>query len=498
MKKSLKLFGMLLSLVAVTVFVGCGDDDPKIDDGGDGIAVADGYYFAKVDEDPVAIGQMKASTVDGPGFSAMTREGFFQAYVYLTAGSYNMVEVQDREILNTFGGPAQNVAGQNAECDESSTITTVGAAVDGPAFNIENDGLYVIAYDTEMGEIVYDEIETAGVIGAATPAGWGASTTFTESTITAEGATFTGTNIPLEEGEWKFRFNCRWAIDRRIDPNQDFANDNGYSFFTNFGGAVDNLQPGNEGANINNTVRGNYTVSISWDPSTGWSATTEKTGDLEPLPEYPEELWMVGATIGGWDWAANGLQMVPVHSNPHLFWRIAWLDADAADPGIKFAPQADWIGDFGVEGDATDGVYAKGTSNVPAPATSGYYIVVVNLEDGAETIEVNPAKVYGIGSIWEDDSWSASSETNLFTEDATAMTLASPAITADGELRMHTYASTFTPVADGPAVEWWQAEFIFLNGEIAYRGTGGDQERVNVTAGQVVTLDFKNGTGSVE
>ena len=44
--------------------------------------------------------------------------------------------------------------------------------------------------------------------------------------------------------------------------------------------------------------------------------------------------------------AANGIQLIPVHSNPHLFWRIVWIEA-GTDQGFKFAPQADWIGDFG-------------------------------------------------------------------------------------------------------------------------------------------------------
>ena len=156
------------------------------------------------------------------------------------------------------------------------------------------------------------------------------------------------------------------------------------------------------------------------------------------------------------------------------------------------APVQEWNGDFGKTGDATDGVYAKGSDNVPAPETSGYYIIVANMDKDAETIEVNMAKVYGIGDAF--GSWDG--ETYLFTAEADV--LKSPTFAADGDLRMYTTASTFTPVADGPAVDWWQAEFVVLDGKIEYRGTGDDQARAAVTAGGSVSLNFKDGTGTIE
>ena len=63
--------------------------------------------------------------------------------------------------------------------------------------------------------------------------------------------------------------------------------------------------------------------------------------------------------------------------------------------------------------------------------------------------------------------------------------------TGAGELRMYVASSISTS-------DWWTREFVILNGKIAYRGAGGDQERVPVTAGQKVTLDFNAGTGVIE
>ncbi|MFY0688665.1 MAG: SusF/SusE family outer membrane protein [Cyclobacteriaceae bacterium] len=499
MKKYFKFFGLLFSAAALTFLASCGEDEPIIDVT-EGIAVGDGFYFAKTGEDPAAEAQLKAAMVDAPSFGAMSREGFYQTYAYLTAGDYNLIEVTSKEIVQTLGGSVIAVTGddvKNVECDESG-FSLVEATVDGAAFNVATDGLYVLAYDTELGEIIYDQITSAGLIGAATPGGWGGDTDMTTGDVNADGASWTASNVTLDEGEFKVRFNCRWAIDRRLDTGVDFDNTNGYSFFTNFGGSLDQLLPGNEGSNIQNDEYANFDVTVSWDPASGFTATKERVGDAEPKAEYPEELWMVGATIGGWDWAANGVQLTPVHSNPHLFWTIVWMDAGVADAGYKFAPQADWIGDFGISGDGTDGVYAKGTDNGPDPAESGYYIVVVNLETDNETIEVAAPTVYGIGSTMPNSEWTASHPDNLFTVDNANGLIVSPAFAADGELRIHVDASTFTPVGDGPAVEWWQAEFIVLEGMIEYRGTGDDQARANVTAGQKVSLNFKDGTGTIE
>ena len=67
----------------------------------------------------------------------------------------------------------------------------------------------------------------------------------------------------------------------------------------------------------------------------------------------------------------------------------------------------------------------------------------------------------------------------------------SATVKADGELRIYAASSAATS-------DWWTREFIILDGKIAYRGNGGDQERVTVTAGQKVTLDFNAGTGTIE
>ena len=46
--------------------------------------------------------------------------------------------------------------------------------------------------------------------------------------------------------------------------------------------------------------------------------------------------------------------------------------------------------------------------------------------------------------------------------------------------------------------DWWKTEFMVFNGELKYRATGGDQERVNGTKGQVLSINFTQGTGDIK
>ena len=99
---------------------------------------------------------------------------------------------------------------------------------------------------------------------------------------------------------------------------------------------------------------------------------------------------------------------------------------------------------------------------------------------------VERAKVYGIGDCF--GGWNEGMEAALFTE-ANGKLVGKT--TAAGDIRLYAASSIAT-------TDWWTREFVFFNGVIAYRGNGGDQERVSVEAGKTVTLDFNAGTASVE
>jgi hypothetical protein len=500
MKKSIKFLGMLLFAAFIFGLGACGEDDDvtgKIDDiVNKGTTLDPGYYVigSAVSADSSAANRLVAAKVSAPDFGSQERAGLYEGYVYMSSGSYSFIKVIDSETVEAYGGTADMTYTKPSADAADSIVAYIGDfALDGGEATSAVDGLAHVLFDETSGQFIVAPVEYWEVIGGATETGWSSGQKLDVKSASADEVVFEGTNITLRPGEMKFRYNSNW--NSNLEPDCDEAASACLNYFTNFGGTTD--VPVHGGGNIDFAGEdGAYTITLTFSPAAGYGVAIEltKTGDVEPLPEYPTELYMVGGSVGGWDWAANGIDMIPVHSNAHLFWRIVWLDAAVNDEGFKFAPQKDWIGDFGKTGDATDGVYGKGSDNVPCPTTAGYYTVVVNLDK--ETVEVNPAMVYGIGDAF--GGWDAATEAYKFTENATDMTLVSPAFVADADLRIHVAASTLTKFESTDAVDWWQAEFVVLDGNIEYRGTGDDQARNVTTTGQTVALDFVNGTGTFQ
>ncbi|GAB1416951.1 hypothetical protein MASR2M117_23570 [Paludibacter sp.] len=289
-------------------------------------------------------------------------------------------------------------------------------------------------------------------------------------------------NLTLVSGDFKFRHSGAWKQTVVAEP--------AIKVDTNFGGAVDAPVPGGANIALAKADQGVYTVTATWGKKTGMKFKMEKTGNVD-LPEYPEALYINGGDFGGdtWEWGNAGIvTMKPVHSHPHAFRAIVYVSANGE---FKFAPGKAWTGDFGKSGDATNGVYSKGGDNIKV-VDAGYYMVYVDLK--AEKISVTAPEVYLIGATL-GGVWDYAAAAGKFTVDNTAKKITSPALQA-GELRM--YATCPLSQLDTPKVDWWQMEFIVLNNKIEYRGKGDDQESVQATAGKVVKLDFKAGTGVIE
>ncbi|WP_430813187.1 SusF/SusE family outer membrane protein [Carboxylicivirga sp. RSCT41] len=303
-----------------------------------------------------------------------------------------------------------------------------------------------------------------------------------EGKPSADGSTYTWTwtGIVLEANEG---FKLR-------TQNGEASPVNGMSFDVGFS-AVDTENSSDKVAdkdgNLSVTEKGEYIITIAIDAASG----DAKKVTITEYVKYPTALYMTGASLnavgdGGWNWDTNVAEFVPVHSHPNMFWAVVWLDPTVQDAGVKIAPEKAWGNDFGVTGDAVDGVWSKGGDNIVVPS-AGYYTVVVDYD--TDKIEANPAKIYGIGDCF--GSWDSSNESNLFTIDAENKVIKYDGTVAAAELRMHVGATTLT-------ADWWQAEFMILDGNIAFRGTGDDQDRVALTAGNaVITLDFINGTGTI-
>ena len=229
--------------------------------------------------------------------------------------------------------------------------------------------------------------------------------------------------------------------------------------------------------NIHIGVEGAYTVTFDYAANTIL---------IEAYQEFPEHLYMIGEEFGGWNWDSDGVvEMTPVLHHPDWgatapgqFWTVRYFQAGK---GFKFCAQRAWSGDFW--GLQTNDGFTEAGGNCTV-AEDGFYLVHVDLANGK--VHVEPARIYGIGNCF--GGWTEEMSSALFAKTDGKVSVTVP---ADGELRMYVASAIATS-------EWWTREFIILNGKIAYRGNGGDQERVNVTANQKVTLDFNAGTGTIE
>lgn len=229
--------------------------------------------------------------------------------------------------------------------------------------------------------------------------------------------------------------------------------------------------------NIAVGAAGNYDVTFDY---------AAKTILIEAHREFPAQLYMIGDEFSAWNWNDPGVvEMTPVLHNPDWgadapgqFWTVRYF---TAGKGFKFCAVKAWNGDFNSL-TTNDGFTV--VNNNCTVAEDGFYLVHIDLKNSI--LHVEPARVYGMGDCF--GGWDAEKESALFKTEGKTL---KATIAADGELRMFVASRIATS-------EWWTREFIVLDGRIAYRGNGGEQQRVKCTAGQVVTLDPNARTGSIQ
>lgn len=403
MKGYMNRFSILFLMFGLLFITSCGDDEDPIiiDPGTDGINVADGLYLAAAGSDPVSSSGLTAEVVEANDFASQDRSGFNAGYMYLESGNYNVVSIADKEVAATIGGASELVTDEGSDCDGNDYLL-VSTETDGSAFSVGSDGLYKVSHDAQTNELIMYQITGSSIIGSATPGGWGADTPMTGS-VTADGGSWSVDNVVLRSGEWKVRFNCRWGINRRIDPNGSLNDpDNGYQLFTNFGGSTSELVTG--GSNIQQEEDGVYTVTASWNGRDGWTIDAERTGDAPEITFNPNDFQMAvigDATAGGWDADRNLFHKEDngVHS---------WYGVVTLGDGEFFKFRANDAWDFNLGGDLAN--LTNGGDNIASPGAGAYYMTLTTADEG-ETWSATSSdfgwSVIGEGSPsgnWDDDT----------------------------------------------------------------------------------------------
>ena len=259
------------------------------------------------------------------------------------------------------------------------------------------------------------------------------------------------------------------AAEVKLRQNEDWAVNRGGTF----AGFGEPFAVEHNGDNIKLAQDAKF--SVVYDPEAETvTLNGEYTGEA---PALPETMYIIGEAVGGWDWAGDYIvDMVPVNGKAGQFWAIRNLEAGKP---FKFCAVKEWSGDFTGLGEDTGYTVADNNCSVEE---SGVYMIYVDTDN--KKLCVEPAKVFGKGDCF--GGWEA---------DPVAFTIEGDKVvgktTTEGDIRLYADSSIATS-------DWWTREFVFFDGKIAYRGNGGDQERVKVEAGKTVTLDFNAGTATVE
>lgn len=235
------------------------------------------------------------------------------------------------------------------------------------------------------------------------------------------------------------------------------------------------------GANIVPDVTGNVRVYLDLNKNEyEFNASkfgTQEEGTIwnpgEPQ-EYPSNMYMIG-NFCGWNWD-NAFEMTKINGSTAKFWTLAYL---VAGEGFKFCDQKAWSGDF-CELDTNIGFDVDGGNCVVS--TTDIYNIAVDFEN--KTISVEPAVIYGIGNCF--GAWDA--KVFEFTVSGSHATIIAPNA---GDLRMYAESAYYN-------TDWWRQEFNIYDGKIVFRGDGGDQPAVPVSAGQQIDLDLSNQTGTIQ
>lgn len=215
-----------------------------------------------------------------------------------------------------------------------------------------------------------------------------------------------------------------------------------------------------------------------------WKVRLDVNNWTYTINEVKPDLFLTGSN---YDWGGKWLQLVPFNKSEEDFWTIIYLHEGEQ---FKFAPQAGWVDDFGYTGttindEAGANITSSSDGNLVVGKAGWYLLKVQN--GSTKALTVLQPNVYLIGDAAGE--WNIA-DSHKFTVPTTEDgVFESPAFAADADLRMCVSVDGF---------DWWQSEFMVFDGKIEYRGRGIDQNRVNVKAGQKVTLNFTAGTGEIK
>ena len=415
-------------------------------------------------------------------WSESKRAGMYEKYIVLEGG-------KDFELVLYANGEQLRYSAELADYDTKELKNNPTAdygmlkrgslvtGADAPTMKVEKTGLYHIVLDLNEGndlpfgaQIVVAPV-TWGVRGDMN--GWGFTPFPEPAKYSNDGITWVLEDQKLGVGgSFKFAYNHAWKI------NLDDAEK--VKAHTNLGKDMQN-----GGDNISVDKGGLYKITLTYKLATGdISASYDSNAELTQASSLPSEMFMIGQNFGEWNWESAGVRsLTPVNGAEGHFWTVVYL---AAQEGVKLATEKKWDAAFG-KLLTNEGGFQNDKDGNAFVAEAGLYLIYADMENSK--MSITPAVLCGLGDAFGGwDSTSAGQVVMTVANDGKASVVA----TANGLLR------SFVKI-DG--IDAWKVEFSVLNGNIVYRGNGGDfndTTAATVSAGQTITYDFNANTATIQ
>lgn len=482
------LRNLVISLLTAAISISCIKKEESVVNIPD-ILYPDGIYirgeatsFNYLDENAI----MKPAINEADGQS---REGLYEIFISISSSEkgFNIIEVKNNTQIVYSPSNVDNIilTGENGQI--TGTIQKGILDSDKGAFTVSENGIYHIIIDLQTGIFILSPVTKLSLSGNAIDAGLPEIEIPLISSFNKSNLIFAITGIYLNEGEFRFHYSQGDKIE--IISNQ-------LSVHTTFGGVSGgpepgynlSMTPGSSGYYFDKENEGSYTLIVVWTVGEGFTAQLTKTASAN----YPEKMFMIGDGISAlsgenaWNWNLNDFKMIPVLFQPHLFWKIVWLNNVGK---IRLSPQKSYDDDFGKEGEEVDGLYRIGEQDINAPGAAGYYLVVVNLY--ANQISITKPEVYLIGDVV--GSWKRQNTQTRFTFNDTLQELYLKLTLKAGNIRMYVHHSK------GWFPYWWNTEFNLFTGKIEYLGKELSVGSVTVNNGAYeIKLYFNKDEGSLE
>ncbi len=254
---------------------------------------------------------------DGPDtpFYKTDESGVYVAYITMTEGEWKIRKDNDWAV--NYGS---NDNDGNLQLDGGNIPATAG--------------MYKILFDEDA--LTYSiEPYTWGLVGSATPNGWGDGP---DTPLVYDACSdLWRAVIPMIDGEWKVRQNNDWAV--------NYGD-------TGLNGTLD------EGGDNIPVSAGNYLVTVNF---------TDFSYTIEPI-----DLWgVVGSGYNDWGGAGPDFPFMPDYCNEGIYYAYG---VPIVDGEIKFRLNNDWGVNYGDTG--LDNILEEGGDNIPV--TAGTYDIVLD------------------------------------------------------------------------------------------------------------------------